>query len=331
MRPTFHTLTLATILLVGTAQAAPSTSELRYFGLDVTAPAGANRSSSNGHDAFNNGDPYTGIVYERNFNQPSLPGGYVASTFTPGAEKTGAASDFAGTQFGVGSLSFRRGDAIETTNNLSPANTKAYSTILRPAVVPNTALGLANKSDGFHIVSVWNYAPLQAGESIAMVLGGTNGPNYTDRINLAMRSDYATGQTGIFFEQQSAIGSTISRATLGSIALSDIYANLSDVDYFGLSLDRAAPSGTDLNPGVKATIAFFDAALGGNGDLLQLAQYTFDATAYSFGPNTSGFAGMFMSASWIEATTAPIPEPGTWALMALGLAALGVAARRRRA
>jgi hypothetical protein len=45
----------------------------------------------------------------------------------------------------------------------------------------------------------------------------------------------------------------------------------------------------------------------------------------------SGSTAVFSHAAWIESITGPIPEPGTYGLMALGLAVVGVAARRRKA
>ena len=123
------------------AHAASGTPELRYFELSTTSPNGPAQSWQ-GSDQFNNGDPYTGLTYERKASGfPTVSGSYRPSTFTPGAEKSGAASDFVGTQFGGGGLSFRRGDAIESTTNLTPVGAKSYSTTLQPAVVSGTALG----------------------------------------------------------------------------------------------------------------------------------------------------------------------------------------------
>ncbi|MCE2916765.1 MAG: trypsin-like serine protease [Rubrivivax sp.] len=45
----------------------------------------------------------------------------------------------------------------------------------------------------------------------------------------------------------------------------------------------------------------------------------------------SGSTAVFSHAAWIEGITGPIPEPGTYALMGLGLAAVAGAARRRKA
>lgn len=43
----------------------------------------------------------------------------------------------------------------------------------------------------------------------------------------------------------------------------------------------------------------------------------------------SGSTAVFRHVDWIESITGPIPEPSTWGLMALGLLAVGSAARRR--
>ncbi len=311
--------------------AASGVPELRHFEINTISPSGPSQSWR-GSDNFNNGDPYTGLTYERNASGfPTVAGAYQASTLTAGAELNGAGSDFVGTHYGVGGLAFRLGDSIDTTNNLTPAGTSARSTILRPSIVAGTALGLLPKSGGFEMFSVWNYAPLQAGESLALVIAGTNGPNYTDRLNLAMRSDYATGAVTFSFEQQSIVGTTITRTTLGSVTPSAMYGDLSSVDHFAFGLRRDVPTALDPNPTVHASITFLDAAVDANDSLIELARYDFSATGVSFQSAISNFASPFLAANWTEPNVTAVPEPGTWALMALGLTGLGLRARQRKA
>ena len=116
--------------------------ELRYFDLQTSSTFNNLPRATEGQDAFNNGNPYTGISYESSFNgvlQSTTAGGYSASSFTAGAERSGAAADFAGTTFGVGGLSFRRGDATLNTSNLTPAPYNSYSLSLIPSVPTGTS------------------------------------------------------------------------------------------------------------------------------------------------------------------------------------------------
>ena len=146
-------------------------------------------------DSFTNGDPYSGITYERP-GLPSTPGGYRSSTFTPGAELTGAASDFAGTQFGVGALKYRYGDATDSTINLTPAGYTARSLSLVPQVVTGTALGLVSRDGRFEMGSFWNFTVPKAGESILLGIAGTGGPDFVDRLQLRFGNNVVTGQLG---------------------------------------------------------------------------------------------------------------------------------------
>lgn len=329
-----NTLTALSLALLSTlAQAETTVYQLRYFELGTGATA---QQTTYGSDQFNNGVPTTGITYVRP-DSTSFAGSYQASTFTAGAELTSAAADFIGTNYGAGSLAFRYGDSTVTTNNLTPAGYQAHSLSLSTGVVPNTALGLVSRDSGFTTFSLWNYSMLQPGESFQTTLGGTGGFAYLDRLQLRVGSNYLTGNPFINFEQQTRTGTTdapvIARTLLGSTTPGSIFADLSQVDIIGLGFTRAAPSAGDLNPGVFATVSFFDAAFGIDGDLKELASFTFAAAGSFFlAPGDAGrFSSVSMSGNWLD--TAPVvavPEPGTYALMLAGLAVLVLGSRRRR-
>lgn len=322
-------LACAAVLAFGTltAHAVPSVYQVRYFELESW-----HQYYSDGQDVFANGDPLTGISY-------STPNGNVAGSWTaytapfgPGAELTGPAGDFLGQQFGLGSLSFRSAYAGKTTTNLTPPGFDSYSLSLGPNAVPGTpGLGLVHKDAAFSVFAAWNFSVLQPGESFQLSISGTGGQNYADRLTLRYGTVQATGLPFISYYQESRTGfpdhPIVSRTTLGSTTPGDIYADLADVDYIGLEFDRDTPAPSDPNPGVRATVVFFDAALNDAGDEPKiLAEFSFDVAGKTFLTEGQDATGVFVAGNWLV----PVPEPASFGLCLAGLLGLGCALGRRR-
>lgn len=99
-----------------------------------------------------------------------------------------------------------------------------------------------------------------------------------------------------------------------------------DVQYFGFGLQEnwagAAPFNTTATVGTA--LGFAKLSPGANPDV---SSDPVTIAAYQGYWNLSESGTL----SYTGLATAPIPEPGTWALMGLGLAGLGVVARRRKA
>ncbi len=310
---------------------AQTTLQLRFLGLDTSNVFQVtNVQSSQGEDRFNNGNPLSGAQYQGYYNGglngAAQVGTYAATgTFAPGRELTGAASDFVGNASGVGSLAFAASDAAVNTSNLTPAGYASSVVALRPVNSAGNAIGLVGRSQGFDFTTVWNYSSLQPGEVLFHSLAGSGGTNYVDRLQIRSGKAVDTGLAFINFETQSSNAGVLTRTLLGSVTPSGIYANLAAVDYLGLNLSRDMPTTANPNPGVKASIVFFDAALNGTGNLTRLADYSFSTLGQTF-QGAGDFQSVFAAATWL----APVPEPTPVVLLLFGLAVLALSRRAGR-
>lgn len=324
-------LTLASLGAQAAQAAGHSSYELRAWLLETDT--GNPFSSYNGIDRLADGNPLTGAVYQPWQGTVAKAGGTVPSTFSPGAERIGAAGDLVGHQYGLGGLAFRYGDATLTTSALTPPPYQQYGLTLQAATVPGTGLGFAPKAAGFHYSSFWDFALPEPGSSLLTTLAGTSSgtgstgtSNFSDRLQLRLYSDYQTGQTFVAFEQLARTDGVLSRTTLESHALADVYGDLAAVDYMEFELLRALPTAADTNPVVQARVVLYDAALTG-GDLVELRRLDFATTATTFVNGTG--SSVFTSAQWLDPLpVVSVPEPPATALWLAGM--LAVALRKRR-
>lgn len=316
------------LLATGSAALARNDYMLRYFGLDTRLGASVN----SGEDAFANGNPATGLVFQ-------TPGGTVAgvyfgNSFTAGAELAGPAGDFLGQQFGLGGLTYRYGDSVDSTTNLTPSPYQSRSLSLGTANVPNTALGLIDRTRSFDIVSGWNFQTPAPGESMLLITGGTGSTvgstgstNYSDRLQIRLTGNYQTGQAVLLFEQQARQDGVYTRTALESHALNSLPVDLSQVDYLVFEMWRDAPTAGNANPAVHALVNFMDAAYDAvNDQPVILYRLTFAATGTSFVDGR--FANVQNAVTWLSPDPAAVPEPAAAALLLAGLTVLSL--RRRR-
>jgi len=328
---------LLSALAVTTAQAAAGDPVLRAFGIEAYA-LGQPDAFYVGRDRFNNGDTLSGMVYT-GAGGATTPGTYRPFTFPAGAEASGPATDFLGTLYGVGSLTFSAAGATLSNSNLTPAGYDSYYYNLATQFVDPRAgnapagaafQGLLQNSNGFNLFTLWNFSIPVAGANYAMRVQGGSAPGttaYSDQLELRVATNLA-GVTSVDLTRGSFDGiNTFSRTVLASASLSSAYSgNLSDVDFIELILDRAPPSNGGNAP-VLASFQLLDALADSNGDLLRLGQrVVLDAAPLIY--NDSTIAQPNIRANFNVAIS-PVPEPSQYALLGFGLLTLTIAMKRR--
>lgn len=307
------------------AQAEPDTVfTLRALTVSVDFPCcNPDASRTQLFDTFANGDPLLGTAYTSTAGV-SGTASYIGLNkgFSAGSEMTGPASDFYGTQFGVGGLQFHRVDAVPVPTNLDAPGTvsTANRLILRdPAGTP-----LLNQAQSFEVNTYWNFVTPEAGTGYGQRLSDntqltpTPGTPFDNQIDLrVIRGN--DGSPIVQLRRQVYDGSVLSTQnfTLSVASALDSGWTLDDVALIEFNLH--------YNSGIPVVLATFNLS-NAQGD--DIGGRTFSQQLGIF--SGEAFSHLSIGSFYVEA----VPEPATLWQASLGLLALGAAAlgrqRRRR-
>lgn len=254
-------------------------------------------------DRMDNGDPLVGGAYTNSGVPTGTIGAYVATTRTGAPIKTGSES--------AGKLRFDWDDLPDSTfGGAVVGRSISYFLLTSTQYSTQTSTPLQNrglwKGNDFMVEAVWDLVVPPQGQYARLRLWDSF-PNHASNdlldLNLLSINGELHVRSRILFPQP------------GQTDL-DILLNMSsfigDANQVGLRFRHEAGASTAMSG-----IAFYrDGVLRNSSDIGALPLFNGeDWTRVSFG---------------VFGATAPIPEPSTYALMLLGVAAIGVAARRRR-
>ena len=315
------------------AQAAATSYGVRNFDFDAGFPPGLpppDPSPIMFGDPFNNGNPLTGAQKSIDGGITVTPASYsvVNNGFSPGSETN--PSDWAGATFGVGRLTLSAADARDVgPNSLTLAGLTNFQN--RLTVHDVAGQPLLRSTSSFETRSVWDFVTPDANSYYGLRLSDNPGAgaSYNDLLDLRVTLG-GDGLPKLNLRRLTFDGTTTTSTSYANIDLQTrlgaIGKTLADVGYiyfeFHYNYFGVGSSGNGV-------LAAFNVLDGAGNDLLNIHLRNGDGSPRIFSLfDGEDFTRPSVGANW---QLEPIPEPGTYAMMLLGLGTVAFVARRRRA
>ena len=281
---------------------------------------GATDETTRLRDFFNNGSPLVGPAY---INGVTGTAAYAAfGSPSIGAELSGPAGDFFGTQLGAGRMRFQLADAAASPSNLDAAGTV---TMRESLFLTNPATPLLTKSQTWEVEAYWNYALPDVGSVYGLRISDnplsviTQGTPFNDQIDFRLVRNGSTPVVSLRRQVWDGAG-TLSVQDPTFYNLADALFSgrtIADIAVIGFRLHYNAATGNDPG-GLIAGLDLIDAA-------------GVDVGYINYAPILSIFNGEEIARALPTAywTVSAVPEPSTWLMSLVGFGALIWRVRRR--